>query len=105
MRAKRRLPEEEDMEDFHVSARNRPSDVPFDGEGRVHHSGRHRHAPTVTPEARAQCPPAAPPATPNGGRVSHTKPISSANRIAMPQNTSLVAIIALCAWMTPCTCA
>ena len=40
MRAKRRLPEDEDMEDFHVSARNRPSDVPFDGEGRVHHSVR-----------------------------------------------------------------
>jgi len=42
MRAKRRLPGEEDMEDFHVSARNRPSDVPFDGERRVHHSVRHR---------------------------------------------------------------
>ena len=27
MRGKRRLPEEEDMECFHVSARNRPSDV------------------------------------------------------------------------------
>ena len=31
MRAKRRLPADEDMDFFHVSARNRPSDVPPDG--------------------------------------------------------------------------